>query len=112
VEGGEDRGTQRFDPARDALDRLRAREIDDRAAFSGRIQQPALADAVLPIPLKFFAAVVGARSRRQHLGRENGCAPDLSADDRQSLGRHEEDVRLHDEIAVSIEDDVDGRDCY
>src|SRR5437773_6851257 len=95
----------------DALDRNRLGEIEEVHLLE-RIDEPAFAHAVLPVPLELFAAVAVLRAVRQDFGDQIGGSPHLIPDDRQPLRRHEQHVRLEDQRALPIQDDVEGGYCY
>jgi hypothetical protein len=87
-----------------------SRAIDDFYLPLRRIRQPALLDAIPPIPLQFERSIAMSGIRRCHFDHEIRSAPDRSADDAQSLLRDEQHVRLNDQRLIVIQHDVERRD--
>jgi hypothetical protein len=85
-----------------AMTSIRAR-TDARASTRAHRISQTTPDAPQPADL---------RLRRHHLDHEIRGAPDTIRYDPDSTVRDKDDVRLHDKIAVAVEDDVDRRDPY
>ncbi len=79
---------------------------------SARVDEPALADAVLLEPRELPPLVIRRGSRREHFDDQIRRSPDLIPDDAKPIARHKNDVRLDDQRLARIKDHIDWRDTY
>ena len=83
-------------------------ELEHFQRASGLVHQPALAHVVIAEPRDAFVHVPDARLRRQHFDDEIGCAPNFVSHHCRAVAGDEEQVGLHDERPLGIEDHVEG----
>jgi hypothetical protein len=72
------------------------------------VNQPALAHAVGGEPAEARLEFPHSGVRRQHLQDHIGRPPDSVLHNPEPRCRDEQQVRLHDEVALAVQDDVHG----
>ena len=74
--------------------------------------EPALTDAIAGEPAQALGNRPDARVGRKHLDHQIGSAANAVLHDRPPRLRHDEQIRLHDQGALGIEDDVERREPH
>jgi hypothetical protein len=84
-------------------------EIDYVDTLNPSIQQPALLDTVVAVPLDAVGACPTRASIVDDFGDHVGRSPDTIANKREAVERDDRDRRLKDQSSVGIQDDLRAR---